>query len=151
MSLSPNSTRTFDVDLTHPVDPSKDPYHRIYHCTGPKTSHIGVRDLLSVPVGATVLKNGHFQLEITFENGAPGYGYDESFNDHAPDPVPPFSVTRTSQNQWIVTNQQIPGGTAAGFKWFKLPPDYPHSPIGWSLLGYANYYTSVYMTITKGG
>jgi hypothetical protein len=141
------SPRAFNVALTKPADSVATPRRGVLRCDASKSPEILVHDMLSIPVGETASRAGHIQMEIEYANGRASKAYDESFNEHQPDPVARFSVTRTSKSQWIVENASGPDGDVSSLRWASLPPDYPNGG-AWTFLGHAHFHTPLRMTIT---
>jgi hypothetical protein len=141
------SPRAFSVALTRQLDSADAPRRGVVRCDAGKTSEIAVHDILSIPVGGTALRPGHIQLEIEYADGKAFKGYDLSFNDHEIDPVPLFSVTRTSATQWIIENQHRSDGDPGSLRWALLPAAYPRGN-GWTFLGHAHFQTSVRLVVT---
>jgi hypothetical protein len=97
--------RSFVVDLSSPVDSRNAPMAGDFTCSVDTSTQVNVKDINSVPIGATAYRQASIDLECHPEAGVQHcvsllYGF---HGPYAPDdPTPGVAVTRVSSNQWQV-------------------------------------------------
>jgi hypothetical protein len=140
------SSRSLTINYSAPVDPSNAPFSGIQVVNFASTSAwdaITVRDILSIPVGTTALRNGYILVQKTYTdpNGVPHVAT-QNWNPWDVNGLQ-YSVTRTASGQWIVESQNVVNGD-------ETPLKFSHDTgTSWVFESAAYYHIPIRMTINQ--
>jgi hypothetical protein len=142
------SPRSLNVSYQSPVDPSNAPFSGVHAVNAESTASwdvVTIHDLLSIPIGATALRNGYILVQKTYidANGIPHVaGQTWNIADGDTDGLL-FSVTRTTKDQWIVQSQNVANGDQNPLRF------YHDTGTSWIFESAADYHMPIRMTINR--